>query len=93
MLELGATFGPLIAGDEGALLFEVWMGDPGPVPADKEGYYALLKERGIVRLPNPVFTKPATAPRTPTTARTSTPEIRRDLDVWEPARGSVDRIA
>ena len=29
------------------------MGDPRPVPASKEEYYALLKERGIVRLPNP----------------------------------------
>jgi hypothetical protein len=63
VLELGATFGPLIAGDNGALLLEVWMGDPRPVPADKEGYHALLKEKGIVRLPNPKFHKPATAPR------------------------------
>jgi hypothetical protein len=63
VLEFGATFGPLIAGDNGALLFEVWMGDPRPVPADKEGYYALLKEKGIVRLPNPAIKMPATAPR------------------------------
>ena len=62
VLEVGATFGPLLAGAEGALLFEVWMGDPRPVPDDKEAYYALLKAKGIVRLPNPVFTKPATAP-------------------------------
>ena len=65
VLELGAVFGPLIAGPNGALLFESWAGDPRPVPADKEGYYALLKERGIVRLPNPKFTKPAAAPRQP----------------------------
>ena len=63
VLELGATFGPLIAGAEGALLFEVWMGDPRPVPGNKEEYYALLKEKGIVRLPNPRFTKPDTAPK------------------------------
>ena len=63
VLELGAAFGPLIAGDHGALLFETWAGNPRPVPADKEGYLALLKERGIVRLPNPPFTKPASAPR------------------------------
>jgi len=63
VLELGATFGPLIAGDDGALLFEVWMGDPRPVPADKEEYYALLKAKGIVRLPNPKFQKPSAAPR------------------------------
>jgi hypothetical protein len=63
VLELGASFGPLIAGEQGALLLETWAGDPRPVPADKEAYYALLKEKGIVRLPNPSFTKPATAPR------------------------------
>ena len=63
VLELGAKFGPLIAGDHGALLLEVWMGDPRPVPDDKEKYHALLKEKGIVRLPNPKFEKPATAPK------------------------------
>jgi hypothetical protein len=63
VLELGAAFGPLIAGDNGALLFETWAGDPRPVPADKAGYYALLEQRGVVRLPNPRFTKPNTAPK------------------------------
>ena len=62
VLELGATFGPLIAGAGGALLLEVWMGDPGPVPADKEEYYALLRARGIVRLPPPKIERPASAP-------------------------------
>jgi hypothetical protein len=62
VLELGATFGPLIAGPAGALLLEVWMGDPRPVPADRAGYEALLRERGIERLPNPRFTKPDGAP-------------------------------
>ena len=65
VLEVGAQFGPLIAGDAGALLFEVWTGDPRPVPADKEEYHALLREKGIVRLPNPRFTKPDGAPRDP----------------------------
>ena len=65
VLELGATFGPLIAGEAGALLLEVWMGDPRPVPADKEEYYALLASKGIVRLPNPAFRKPDTAPVQP----------------------------
>ena len=59
VLEVGAKFGPLIAGEQGALLFEVWMGDPRPVPDDKEKYYALLKEKGIVRLPNPPIKKHA----------------------------------
>jgi len=62
VLELGAKFGPLIAGASGALLFEVWMGDASPVPDDKQAYYALLAERGIVRLPNPAFERPASAP-------------------------------
>ena len=62
VLERGATFGPLVAGDEGALLFETWAGDVTPVPADKEGYHRLLAERGITRLPNPTFERPPTAP-------------------------------
>ena len=65
VLEVGAKFGPLVAGAKGALLFEVWMGDPRPVPGDKEEYRALLEKKGVVRLPNPSFTKPATAPRHP----------------------------
>ena len=65
VLELGATFGPLIAGPAGALLFETWAGDPRPVPADKAEYHALLESKGIVRLPNPRFTKPVTAPTDP----------------------------
>jgi ChrR Cupin-like domain len=63
VLEQGAVFGPLIAGEEGCLLFESWSGDPRPVPSDKEEYYALLRERGIERLPNPKFERPTTAPR------------------------------
>ena len=62
VLEVGAKFGPLIAGENGALLFEVWMGDPRPVPDNKDAYYALLKEKGIVSLPNPPIQKPASAP-------------------------------
>jgi len=62
VLEVGATFGPLIAGERGALLFEVWMGDPAPVPADRDGYLALLRQRGIERLPPPKIERPATVP-------------------------------
>ena len=62
VLERGAVFGPLVAGEAGALLFETWAGDPAPVPADKAGYYALLRERGIERLPPPTITRPPTAP-------------------------------
>jgi hypothetical protein len=63
VLEVGAKFGPLVAGESGCLLLEVWFGDPRPVPDDKQAYYALLRERGIARLPNPKFERPATAPR------------------------------
>jgi hypothetical protein len=63
VLELGASFGPLVAGEQGALLLEVWMGDPRPVPGNKEEYHALLRAKGIVRLPNPPIVKPETAPR------------------------------
>jgi hypothetical protein len=62
VLEMGAVFGPLVAGARGALLFETWAGDPAPVPADKEGYLALLRGRGIERLAPPKIVRPATAP-------------------------------
>ena len=38
---------------EGALLYEIMMGDPRAVPADKAGFEALCKERGVEPLPNP----------------------------------------
>lgn len=63
VLDKGAVFGPLIAGPNGTSLLEVWLGDPLPMPADKEGYYALLKERGIERLAPPKFERPANAPK------------------------------
>jgi hypothetical protein len=62
VLEHGAVFGPLVAGERGALLFETWAGDPAPVPADKAGYQALLRERGIERLAPPTIIRPASAP-------------------------------
>ncbi len=65
VLEVGATFGPLVAGSSGALLFETWAGDPRPVPADRAEYRALLAAKGIVGLPNPRFTRPETAPPGP----------------------------
>src|SRR5581483_4080922 len=34
VLELGAAFGPIEAGPEGALLLEIMMGDPRSVPDD-----------------------------------------------------------
>ena len=58
-LEKGAIFGPIIAGPEGALLYEIMMGDPRAVPADKEGFLKLCAERGIEPLPNPPVKFPA----------------------------------
>lgn len=58
LLEQGAVFGPLVAGPHGATLFEVMLGDPRAVPADREGFAALLAERGIEALPNPPVVLP-----------------------------------
>ena len=52
-LPYGAAFGPVRAGDEGAKLFEVMMGDPRSWEADREEFHALLAERGVTQLPNP----------------------------------------
>jgi hypothetical protein len=57
-LDQGDTFGPFIAGDDGALLFEVMMGDPRSFPADEEGWEALLAERGAKQAPNPKIALP-----------------------------------
>jgi quercetin dioxygenase-like cupin family protein len=58
VLQKGATFGPIEAGAEGALLLEIMMGDPRSVPADPEGFAALLADRGVTPLPNPPFQAP-----------------------------------
>ena len=62
VLERGASFGPLIAGPEGTTFLETYTGDVTPVPVDKDEYQRLLAARGIVRLPNPEFERPAFAP-------------------------------
>ncbi len=61
ILEAGAVFGPLVAGPVGAELLEVGFGNPLPIPADPEGYAALLKEKGIESLPRPAFNIPDSA--------------------------------
>jgi len=58
LLEEGATFGPLVAGADGATLYEVMMGDPRAVPADKAEFAALLASHGIDELPNPPLDLP-----------------------------------
>jgi hypothetical protein len=62
VLEKGAAFGPLIAGPNGCTFLEWYGEDVTPVPVDKEGYYRLLAERGIQRLPNLPFASPPGAP-------------------------------
>ena len=57
-LDQGDTFGPFIAGPEGAVLFEVMMGDPRSFAADPEGWERLLAERGVQQLPNPPIDMP-----------------------------------
>lgn len=59
VLEKGAAFGPIEAGPRGALLLEIMMGDPRAVPADPEGFAALLAERGVTPLPNPEISTPS----------------------------------
>jgi hypothetical protein len=50
LLEQGASFGPLVAGPDGAQLIEFYTGDVTPVPADPEGYEQLLASQGIMRV-------------------------------------------
>ena len=57
-LPLGAAFGPIVAGPEGAVLFEVMMGDPRSFPADEAGWEGLLAERGAKQAPNPQIALP-----------------------------------
>ena len=57
-LDQGDTFGPFIAGPDGATLFEIMMGDPRSFPADLEGFDKLLAERGVEQLPNPPIDMP-----------------------------------
>ncbi|MEE3329748.1 MAG: hypothetical protein VX246_02670 [Myxococcota bacterium] len=57
-LEVGASFGPFIAGPEGVKLFEVMMGDPRSWAADSEGFEKLLASKGATKLPNPAIELP-----------------------------------
>jgi hypothetical protein len=49
----GASFGPIIVGDQGAEIVELYFGNIRPVPADPPEYLRILAERGIERLPPP----------------------------------------
>jgi hypothetical protein len=57
-LDEGDAFGPFVAGPDGAVLFEVMMGDPRSVPTDPEGWEQMLKSHEAVQLPNPPIDMP-----------------------------------
>jgi hypothetical protein len=59
VLERGTPFGPVIAGERGAVLFEVFSGEPGHVSEDPAGFLRMLEERGIRVLPEPDPSVPA----------------------------------
>jgi hypothetical protein len=58
ILPVGAAMGPIEAGPQGAVLFEVMLGDPRAVPADPEAFADLLAQRGVTPLPNPPIETP-----------------------------------
>ena len=59
VLEEGAAFGPLVADeDEGCIMFETWLDDPLPVPADEDGFRSLLAEHCVEQRPDPPFDPP-----------------------------------
>ena len=65
-LPLGAAFGPIVAGPEGAVLFEVMMGDPRSWGDEPEVFDAALAEHGSRRaLPDPPLDYPAWLARPP----------------------------
>jgi hypothetical protein len=52
-LPLGATFGPVVAGSEGAVMFEVMMGDPRSWGDEPEAYETALAAQGAEAMPDP----------------------------------------
>lgn len=58
-LPLGAAFGPVVAGPEGAVMFEVMMGDPRSWGDDPAAFEAALGSQGAMALPDPPLAFPA----------------------------------
>jgi hypothetical protein len=58
-LPRGAAFGPFVAGPDGAVLFEVMMGDPRSWGDDPDAFARVLAERGVQPLPDPPIEYPA----------------------------------
>jgi hypothetical protein len=63
ILEQGTLFGPLVAGPNGALLFEMFTGRADRSGQDRTGYDELLHASNTIELPNPAFTLPPLRPR------------------------------
>jgi hypothetical protein len=57
-LPFGAAFGPIVAGAEGATLFEVMMGDPRSWGDEPEAFTRALEARGAEALPDPPLEYP-----------------------------------
>ena len=58
-LPLGAAFGPVVAGPEGAVMFEVMMGDPRSWGDEAEAYGAAQAAQGAEALPDPPLEFPS----------------------------------
>ncbi len=52
-LPVGAAFGPIVAGPEGVVMFEVMMGDPRSWGDQPERYAAEVAAAGVTPLPDP----------------------------------------
>jgi hypothetical protein len=57
-LPLGAAFGPVVAGPEGATMFEVMMGDPRSWGDEPEAFEEALRANGAEPLPDPPLDYP-----------------------------------
>jgi hypothetical protein len=57
-LPFGAAFGPIVAGPEGATMFEVMMGDPRSWGDGPELIQQVLEEHGVQVLPDPPIALP-----------------------------------
>lgn len=58
-LPYGAAFGPIVAGPDGATMFEVMMGDPSSWGDRPEAFEAALRTAGAAALPHPDFRPPS----------------------------------
>jgi len=57
-LPYGAAFGPIVAGPDGAVMFEVMMGNPSSWGDRPEAFEAALAAAGATALPHPAYAPP-----------------------------------